>query len=401
MARTYYNANNATYSKATEIQTAKPFDTRVVVDTFNDLLVSSTTGFKYAYTGLVVYVIDEQCQYVFTGTSAKASDIRNADKWVKLGGEDVDPEENLEYYQGKLGARIFESTDDLDAANIPFSYNGMFAVITSTSGSEDETGLYVLIDKTNNIWQQVVSGGVTPSDDTKGDVIVSDGSETPQVENGFVINSNKNAGSDENVFIQEDYADNGFEGGQYYTSRGLNTSDKNDADVEGSEFEPVDYIILTSGETGSESYIKLFSEDNENWIEIYIAEGDDSLGFTQNDVTYIDAEGNVQPMTSNPMSLPKETPISFGENDVDFTGMKETREGDVNEYIFGVDGDGYDNIDMYTSTTLPSIYAYADGTPVRVLTEGDKTEIINLIDEAVEPDTITKAEIYALFNKTI
>ena len=84
--------------------------------------------------------------------------------------------------------------------------------------------------------------------------------------------------------------------------------------------------------------------------------------------------------------------------DVDFTGMTEVRDDDPTEYIFGQDGSGYEDLDFYSVNVLPTVYAYADGENVRVLTEGDKDELINKIDELSDDFVpITTSEIQGLF----
>ena len=213
-------------------------------------------------------------------------------------------------------------------------------------------------------------------------IITSDGS-APASGTGFSINEN-----DESAYVENTYVDDNFEPGTYYTSNGLNSNVLNG----GSELEDVDYITLTNG---GESSIKLNSSDDENWIELDIV--DDSLGFTMEDVTWIDENGVEHQMTESPLVLKKGESISFGDNTVDFTGMTETRGDDPTEYVFGETGSTYEDIDIYTSTVLPTVYAYADGTPVRVLTDGDKVEIMNKIDEIGVFEPITSAEIDDLF----
>ena len=66
-------------------------------------------------------------------------------------------------------------------------------------------------------------------------------------------------------------------------------------------------------------------------------------------------------------------------------------------YTFGTDGSTYSDIDIYTSNVLPTVYVYADGTPVRVLTEGDRYELENMISEATDFSPITYEEISNLF----
>jgi hypothetical protein len=113
-------------------------------------------------------------------------------------------------------------------------------------------------------------------------------------------------------------------------------------------------------------------------------------------VTWIDENGVEHQMTENPLVLPKETPISFGDEPVDFNGMTETRGEDPTEYIFGDTGSTYDEVDIYSTSVLPTVYAYADGEAVRVLTEGDKDDILAKIEEnAMEP--LTREEVLSVF----
>ena len=112
---------------------------------------------------------------------------------------------------------------------------------------------------------------------------------------------------------------------------------------------------------------------------------------------FVDSEGVEHQMTESPLILPKETPISFGDKSVDFRGMTETRSNDDGVYTFGTDGSTYSDIDIYTSNVLPTVYAYADGTKVRVLTEGDKYELENMISEATDFSPITDEQIRSLF----
>ena len=83
--------------------------------------------------------------------------------------------------------------------------------------------------------------------------------------------------------------------------------------------------------------------------------------------------------------------------DVDFTGMTETRDSDPTEYLFSQTGSGYEDLDFYAITVLPTVYAYAEGEKVRVLTEGDKDEIINRIEDSMDFVPITQQEILGLF----
>lgn len=382
MAKTYYDSR---YDQDSIIHSysmgmSAPFDSRAVVDTTQDLYTKST--FKYAelYVGMVVVTLDTNDMYVLsvkpkvTVTSSKWHD---AIVWKKIGNVDFNPEDYLSYYQEQLGAKVLNSADGLVGIANPFT--GQLAYVKDDPNtSEDESGLYIY---TGQGWKKIFTGSSTSGSGDISSVITTDGT-IPESGTGFSISAN-----DPDALIEETYVDNGFEPNTYYTSRGLNSSDKNGGNVLS-----VEYIKLTNG---GESYIKLNSADNENWIELNIV--DDSLGFGMEDVTWIDSKGVEHQMTESPLILSKETPISFGDKAVDFNGMTETRSNDDSVYIFGEDGSTYRDTDIYTSNVLPTVYAYADGTSVRVLTEGDKYDLVNMISESTDFPPITDEQISNLF----
>ena len=138
-------------------------------------------------------------------------------------------------------------------------------------------------------------------------------------------------------------------------------------------------------------------------MKIYIA--DNTLGFTKDDISLIGSNGTEYDHPYANSSLPLTIPgIPLGDGalvkfdvDVDFTGMTETRDSDPTEYLFGQTGSGYEDLDFYAITVLPTVYAYAEGEKVRVLTEGDKDEIINRIEDSMDFVPITQQEILGLF----
>ena len=361
---------------------AKPIDIRTVVNAVEDL----TNGtIPYIYQGLVVNIKGTGDLYILTTPVRLANQLSS---WVKVGLSDIDPADSLDYYEEKLGAKVVDSFDELTSSELGASFVGLFGVVKSSgSESDDDAGLYVLTREPNTTasnWYKILGGnggGNASSGLDVSEVITSDGS-APSSGNGFSI-----SGNDPDALVEETYVDNGFEPNQYYTSRGLNSSDSNGVGNLGD----VEYITLSNG---GDSYIKLNSADDDNWIEINIE--DDTLGLSMSDITYLDDNGNVHTMESSPLILPKETPISFGENGFDFTGLTETREDDPTEYVFGQDGSSYEDVDIYTSSALPTVYAYSDGNPVRVLTEGDKVEIINMIENS-SVERISNEEILSIF----
>ena len=348
-----------------------PVDIRTVVNSKDDLTNGTIPN---VYKGIVVNVAGTGDLYVFIGTSVR--DAKLPKNWIKVGGKEINPADYLSYYQEQLGAKVLNSADGLVGIANPFT--GQFAYVKDDPNtSEDESGLYIY---TGQGWKRIFTGNSTSGSGDVSNVITTDGT-IPESGTGFSISAN-----DPNALIEETYVDSALESGKYYTSRGLSSSDKNGGNALNTE-----YIKLTKG---GESYIQLNSADNTNWIELSIV--DDSLGFGMKDVTWIDSEGVEHKMTESPLVLPKETPVSFGDKVVDFRGMTETR-SNGGSYTFGVDGSTYSDIDIYTSDVLPTVYAYADGTPVRVLTEGDKDELVNMISEATDFSSITDEQIADLF----
>ena len=358
---------------------AAPYDVRSVVDTYNDLFDKNTYSYTELYIGMLVITYDTQDVYVLSklpGSRDNAIKWKENIKWKKINVSEINPADYLSYYQEQLGAKVLNSADGLVGIANPFT--GQFAYVKDDPNtSEDESGLYIY---TGQGWKKIFTGNSASGSGDISSVITTDGT-IPASGTGFSISAN-----DPDALIEETYVDNGFEPNTYYTSRGLSSSDKNGGNALNTE-----YIKLTKG---GESYIQLNSADNTNWIELSIV--DDSLGFGIGDVTWIDSEGVEHKMTESPLVLPKETPISFGDKVVDFKGMTETRR-DGSSYIFGNDGSTYSDIDIYTSNVLPTVYVYADGTPVRVLTEGDRYELENMISEATDFSPITDEQIRSLF----
>ena len=382
MAKKYISKTEGTdpIIKSRNMLVAAPYDVRSVVDTYNDLFDKNTYSYTELYIGMLVITYDTQDVYVLSklpGSRDNAIKWAENIKWKKINASEINPADYLSYYQEQLGAKVLNSADGLVGIANPFT--GQFAYVKDDPNtSEDESGLYIY---TGQGWKRIFTGNSTSGSGDVSNVITTDGT-IPESGTGFSISAN-----DPNALIEETYVDNGFEPNTYYTSRGLSSSDKNGGNALNTE-----YIKLTKG---GESYIKLNSADNANWIELSIV--DDSLGFGMGDVTWIDSEGVEHQMTGSPLVLPKETPISFGNKVVDFNGMTETRSNDGGSYTFGVDGSTYSDIDIYTSDVLPTVYAYADGTPVRVLTEGDKDELVNMISEATDFSSITDEQIADLF----
>lgn len=381
MGKTYKNLATGTdnITKPRNMMISAPYDVRTVVDGYVDLFDKSVFTYGELYVGLLVITKDTQDVYVLSKLPGKRDNVEawaQNIKWRKVSSSEINPADYLSYYQEQLGAKVLNSADGLVGIANPFT--GQFAYVKDDPNtSEDESGLYIY---TGQGWKKIFTGNSASGSGDISSVITTDGT-IPESGTGFSISAN-----DPDALIEETYVDNSLEPNTYYTSRGLSSSDKNGGNALNTE-----YIKLTKG---GESYIQLNSADNANWIELSIV--DDSLGFGMKDVTWIDSEGVEHKMTESPLVLPKETPISFGDKTVDFKGMTETR-SDGSSYIFGNDGSTYSDIDIYTSNVLPTVYVYADGTPVRVLTEGDRYELENMISEATDFSPITDEQIADLF----
>ena len=382
MGKSYISsAGGSALSSVKKFSVKAPFDVRSVVETYDDLYSKETYSYTEVYVGMLVVVKDTKDLYVCTASPSVRDTTQDkwgaAIKWKKINASEINPADHLSYYQEQLGAKILNPTDGLGSIANPFT--GQFAYVKDDPNtSEDESGLYIY---TGQEWMKIFTGNSASGSVDISSVITTDGT-VPTSGTGFSI-----AADDSDALVEETYVDNGFKPNTYYTSRGLNSSNQNG----GSDID-FEFITLTKG---GESYIQLNSSTNDNWIELNIV--DDSLGFGMKDVTWIDSEGVEHKMTESPLVLPKETPISFGDKTVDFNGMTETRSNDGGSYIFGVNGSTYSDIDIYTSNVLPTVYAYADGTPVRVLTEGDRYELENMISEATDFSPITDEQIRSLF----
>lgn len=385
MAKSYSNLTQGTdpINKPREFTVAAPFDVRTVVDTYDNLLDKDVFSYGELYVGLLVITKDTQDVYVLSqlpGKRDSAAAWRVNIKWKKINSEEFDPSDYLDYFEENLGAKIINSADDLSTITEP--YAGEFAVIRDNPNtSEDESGLYVY---TGQSWLKIYTSAGNGSGDVSS-VITSDGTE-PTSGTGFSLSAN-----DPDALIEETYSDDYLHAGTYYSSRGINSSKVNGGD----ELDGVNKIKLSNG---GDSYVELYANGDMN---LYIE--DNTLGFNLESITgIIDANGveHANPYAGQPngnelLHLGDNVMIRFN-TDVDFANMVETRDDDPTEYTFGLDGSKFEDLDFYSVTVLPTVYAYADGTPVRVLTEGDKVEILNIIENStIEP--ITEPEILGIF----
>ena len=371
------------------VDVASPIDVRTVVDSISDLTNGSI---QKLYTGIVVNIKGTGDLYILTKHPRLANQLTS---WVKVGGEDVviDPADYLSFYEEKLGAKVVDTFDELLDPAFD-SFEGMFGVVKlGSSDSDDESGLYVLTRTPNTTasnWYRILGGsgsGNASSGLDVSEVITSDGS-APSAGTGFSLDAN-----DPDALVEETYVDDYLHAGVYYTSHGINSSKANGGD----ELDGVTKIRLSNG---GDSYIELTDGGS---MKIYIA--DNTLGFTKDDISLIGSNGTEYDHPYANSSLPLTIPgIPLGDGalvkfdvDVDFAGMTETRDSDPTEYLFGQTGSGYEDLDFYAITVLPTVYAYAEGEKVRVLTEGDKDEIVSRIEDSMDFVPITQQEILGLF----
>lgn len=274
-----------------KISSSAPIDDRTVVDNLIDLTNGSIAS---PYTGLLVYVVENESFYVLIATEQIKKNYRKPEYWKKIG-------------EGNI------------------SENG-----TITINKIPESGNGISISKSEDIVREYIS-------------------------------------SDEPIKANE-----------FYTSNGLNTYDDED------NISAYEYIDLSNG---GDSYIRLFDGENINWIKLNIV--DDSLGFTIDDVKILTEDGTIIPYT-NDTPLLDGVKISFGK-DVDFTGFEEKRPNDDETYIFGESGSSYTDVDIYKESSVIDVYAHNNGDSVKILTELDKSELEDKIDNLsstimIDPD---------------
>ena len=344
-------SGNYQFANSFKIGRQAPIDERFVVLTLDDL--TNGTSITNPYTGLVVYVESEEDLYVLTATDAIKKNAKNIEYWKKFG-----------LNSNKSKVIIVSSVGDLTDESIEDISKGALVYVDESqeSDSEDNSGLYVLIDDDStsiNNWIKV-SGAV--SSDFNIDDYLSINENAPLSGNGIRITDTQESVLD---YISDD---NTIKADEFYTSFGLNSYDSDDSDI-------YDYEYITLSNGGS-SYIKLFDKNGENWISMNLV--DDSLGFTLSDVKVKSPDGTISDYT-NETEIPVGTFVSFG-SDVDFNGFDESRSNGEN-YIFGETGSTYENVDIYSESKIIDTYAYNNGNSVRLLTELDKESIDDRLEE--------------------
>lgn len=314
-----------------------PVDIRTVVEYQADLMSSDLSK----YVGLVVYVIEDSQLYVCIKTGRTVTTLEQG--WKVIGGSDFKPED--------AATKIIESSDSL--TSITFAYPGMM-VFVDGDGSEDGE-LYILTrtpasDIEN--WK-VISGSTTINE---GGVIIDRNIDSTNAPEGVSLSTDRDT-------VVEDYinSENTIKAGKEYTSNGILSTGESNLILDG-----VEYIDIYPASGDGSSYIRLY-KDGENWATIV---DDGSLGISPS-VTGDVAKGDA---------------VSFGE-DVDFTEWN-VRTSDGGNYIFGNEV-GYDDIDIFSENELPVAYINVNGVVERVLTETDKTELDEKINNMGDSIMVT------------
>ena len=160
-------SGSAPLSKVYDVSINAPLDNRTAVRYIADLTTGENGGIAaQVYKGMIVYVQEDDSLYIYTGSSnstwitskgklVNGGDINN---WKKVDSF-LDPSVNVEYYAEKIGARIFETEDEL-TGEIDSPHKGMFALVVGDSNEStiEETGLYILLDDDNtdaNNWLRI------------------------------------------------------------------------------------------------------------------------------------------------------------------------------------------------------------------------------------------------------
>ena len=303
-----------------------PLDVRTVLDSVEDL--KSRNIATSAYIGLTVYIVEESSFYVCIKQSRNALTDDNVwDYWKRV---DVD-----------YSTRVFDTVDKLTDGTILFPYQGIMAYITS------ESALYILttkgVDSAKDInnWKKISATSTSSIDKVGIDVAPEGGS-------GFKITENKNV-------IVEDYVnvENYIKEKYVYTSKGVNSYEPNPNFTH-------DSVRLSKG---GESYIELYAT-GDNWMKINEPDGL-GLSVMVDGVDYTSGE-----------AITKGTNVCFGV-DIQFTDGWTISYGDESRAFVESD---YELIDIYRSEYSPEVYAYINDIDVRVLTEDDKDEIYDTID---------------------
>lgn len=345
------NLYNGVYTLASgyTVSSQMPIDDRIVVNSKQDLIDNFFNDIPY-YTGILIYIVDEQEFYVFTATDENIEELRNYEEY-----EIENPIELFESYWQPIGKSVgagntvVTSIDNLTDGSIETLEIGSSAYVNNT---EDNTtnGLYVLTgeDATDiNNWTKVT-----------GDFVEQYiGIDTAPLSGSGI--SVTRTGDASRVYIS---ASSPIQSDVFYTSLGLNTYDENPGDYD------YDYIELFNG---SDSGITLYNSQSPYWIKINIV--DDSLGLNVNDIKIKNVMGEVSDYENN-TPIEKGALVCFGK-DIDFTGFDEKRANDNSTYIFGTTGSTYENVDIFKETSILDVMAHHNGETVKLLTETDKDDI--------------------------
>lgn len=345
-----YNNNVVKFPNGFSITTGVPIDNRTVVTSIDDL-TNGTFGAD-AYKGMIVNIAGTCDLYVFIGQGSR--DVKKPEKWKKVGGD-----------SSACVHAILSSVDNLTDGSIESLEKGSIAFVNNSEDTKSN-GLYILVDEDGTKLTNWVKISGEFSEKNIGI------NQAPESGNGIRVDS-----TDKEI-LEYISSDSPIKAGEFYSSIGLNTYDEKDGKV------APKYITLKN-DKGTKIVLFDGKGDDEGndqcWIAIALAEGDDSLTPIHIKSKYGTVQEYVQEDPIKP--IPNGVQVSFGK-DVDFTGWTETRGGEDTKYTFGVDGSTYEDVDIYSKKPVVNVYAYSNGERIRVLTEADKIDLEDRISNVEE-----------------
>lgn len=130
MSRKYESNNDNTFGFSYNFSIAKPFDTREVVNTYNDLINSDTwkQGNVYIhYKGMKVSCADTGAIYVYIGENGSVEDVKNTENWIAQGAESQDIDLSGYYTKTETDNMLNKKTDDNTLSSVAKSgdYNDL------------------------------------------------------------------------------------------------------------------------------------------------------------------------------------------------------------------------------------------------------------------------------------
>lgn len=330
MGRLYESYVSTKLGGSINVSKGYPLDAKTVVETVDDL--KNGKLLNSSYEGLVVYVVEDKSLYVCFNKPSNNKLTNVEDGWKKV---DVD-----------YSVRVVESESNItDGTTIDSPYQGIMAYVTS------ESSLYVLLSKgadgATDIsnWRKISTSSSSSQNIDKVGI-----NKLPEGGSGFKITENKDV-------IIEDYVnvENYIKADYFYTSKGVNSFDSD------SNF-TYDSVRLSKG---GESYIELYA-NGDNWIAINDTDNTLGLSVSVKDGEFVMGE-----------PIAKESHICFGV-DIKFTDGWTISYGEESRPFVESD---YELIDIYRSEYSPDVYAYLKDIDVRVLTEFDRNDIDDRLED--------------------